>query len=142
MKKATSLLAITMSVLMCSLHAMAQKQKITNKNFEGLWQISMQKSPAGGDKFLPPRSNDFKIYDANGNFRHIIYTGNKYAELSNGKIEITSDSTYTEHLNRHIGVPPSVKEGKVVFLFLDEHTFLMKWTLNNAAGQEIYERVK
>ncbi|MGF7231677.1 DUF4488 domain-containing protein [Arachidicoccus sp.] len=126
----------------CGYNACAQKPKISNKSFEGVWQVSMQKSPAGSDKFLPPHNNDFKIFDADGNFRHIFYLNNKYVELSNGKIEITSDSTYTEHLNRHIAVPSSIKEGKIIFHFLDENTFLMKWELGKSNGQEIYERVR
>lgn len=127
----------------CSYHAGAQKiKKISDKSFEGVWQVSMQKSAVESDKFLPPRNNDLKIYDANGNFRHIFRAGNKYIELSNGKIEITSDSTYTEHLNKHIAVAPSIKEGKVIFYFLDENTFLMKWELGGSSGQEIYERVR
>ncbi|ANI88892.1 hypothetical protein A9P82_06040 [Arachidicoccus ginsenosidimutans] len=128
-------------------NAGAQKIKISAKNFEGMWQVSMQKNMLKGingtnDKFTPPRNRDFKVFDANGNFMHFFYMNDRYVQLSRGKIKITSDSTYTEELDKHIGVPPSVKEGHVVFKFLDDDTFLMNWTLNGANGEEIYERVK
>lgn len=121
----------------------AQSSKTTAKKFEGVWQVSMQKTPIGSNKFLPPYTNDLKIFDANGNFRHIIYRKDRYVELSRGKIAVTSDSTYTELLEKHLALPPSVKEeGKVVFKFLDNDTFLMKWTLNESNGEEVYERVR
>ena len=120
----------------------AQKVKVKPEIFEGIWQVTMQSAQGVPGKFSPPRTNDFKMYDGEGNFRHIIYVNNKYVELSRGTIEFTSDSTYTEKLEKHLAVPASVKEGKIVFRFLDTDTFLMKWWLNNLSGQEVYKRVK
>lgn len=120
----------------------AQKAKVKPALFEGIWQVTMQGTANAPEKFSPPRTNDFKIYDGVGNFRHIIYVNNKYVDLSKGTIEVTSDSTYTEKLEKHLAVPASVKEGRIVFRFLDTDTFLMKWSLNNLSGQEVYKRVK
>ena len=128
--------------LLAALCVSAQKAKVKQELFEGIWQVTMQSTANAPEKFSPPRTNDFKIYDGMGNFRHIIYVNNKYVELSKGIIEFTSDSTYTEKLEKHLAVPASVKEGKIVFRFLDTDTFLMKWWLNNLSGQEVYKRVK
>ena len=128
---------------MFAAHLFVSAQKITTKPefFDGIWQVTMQSTMNVPEKFSSPRTNDFKIYEGQGNFRYIIYTNNKYMELSKGTIELTSDSTYTEKLEKHLAVPASVKEGKIVFRFLDTDTFLMKWWLN-LSGQEVYNRVK
>ena len=119
----------------------AQSAKVTTKNFEGIWQVTRQRYDDRGGAFLPARNHDFKIYDEKGNFRHIMFINNKYIELSYGNIVITSDSTYTEKLVKHLAFP-AVKEGKIIFKFLDENTFLMKWSVNGSSGEEVYERVK
>nr|WP_262919812.1 DUF4488 domain-containing protein [Niabella hibiscisoli] len=122
--------------------APAQKIKTGPALFEGIWQVTMQSTGHVAGEFSPPRTNDFKIYDRQGNFRHIIYADSKYIELSRGTIELTSDSTYTEKLEKHLAVPASIKEGRIIFRFLDPDTFLMKWRLNDLSGQEVYKRVK
>ncbi|MGE9313902.1 DUF4488 domain-containing protein [Niabella sp. CJ426] len=133
---------LTAICLSACMWASAQKTKVKPEIFEGIWQVTMQSTANAPGKFSPPRTNDLKIYDGMGNFKHIIYVNNKYVELSKGTIEITSDSTYTEKLEKHLAVPASVKEGRIVFRFLDTDTFLMKWSLNNLSGQEVYKRVK
>ncbi|MFT3902886.1 MAG: DUF4488 domain-containing protein [Niabella sp.] len=133
-------------LLACSSAAVAQRADKANaikQKFEGVWQVSMQKwTKNGSDKFVPPRARDFKIYDADGSFRHIIFSNDKYVELSKGKMVVTSDSTYTEQLEKHLGIKEGKGTGNVTFRFLDADTFLMKWTLNGGSGEEIYERVK
>jgi len=131
-----------MAVLLLTAPAtFAQSAKVTIKNFEGIWQVTKQRYDNRGGAFLPAQSHDFKIYDEKGNFRHIIFANNRYMELSNGNIEITSDSTYTEKLVKHLAFP-NVKEGKITFRFLDDNTFLMKWFVNGSGGEEVYERVR
>ena len=102
------LTGICLSVCLC-----VSAQKVKPQLFEGIWQVTMQSTANAFEKFSPPRTNDFKIYDGHGNFRHIIYSNNKYVELSKGTIEVTSDSTYTEKLEKHLAVPASVKEGRM-----------------------------
>ncbi|WP_114790644.1 DUF4488 domain-containing protein [Niabella yanshanensis] len=135
---------VFLASLCLAAHLFVSAQKISTKLelFDGTWQVTMQSLPGEPGKFAPPKTNDFKVYDGVGNFSHIIYVNNKYVELSKGTIEFTSDSTYTEKLEKHLAVPASVKEGKIVFRFLDADTFLMKWSLNNLSGQEVYKRVK
>ncbi|GEM_PF-3874404 len=128
--------------LCANLYISAQAVKVKPQLFEGIWQVTMQSTGDVAGKFLPPQTNDFKIYDGEGNFRHVIYANSKYVELSKGTIELTSDSTYTEKLDKHLAVPAAIKEGRIIFRFMDPDTFLMNWSLNNLSGQEIYKRVK
>lgn len=133
---------LTAICLYAGLITSAQKITVGPELFEGIWQVTTQSTANEPAKLTPPRTNDFKIYDGLGNFRHIIYVNGKYVELSKGTIEFTSDSTYTEKLEKHLAVPASVKDGKIVFRFLDTDTFLMKWSLNSLSGMEVYKRVK
>lgn len=113
----------------------------TVKKFEGVWQVNSQRGDYASEKFLSPATKDFKVFDAAGNFRHIIYTRDRYFELSKGSIRITSDSTYTEILEKHLAAS-GIKEGQVIFRFVDNDTFLMKWFLGQKKREEIYKRVK
>lgn len=118
----------------------AQNPLMNMQKLEGVWQVSMQKTNKG-TKFMPPVTKDFKIFYSNGSFKHIIYSNGNYVEVSRGNIRITSDSTYTEELDKHIGAV-NVKKGYVIYKFLDKDTFLMKWSLSSFSGEELYERVK
>lgn len=133
---------LTVLSLMACLWVAAQKVNVKPELFEGLWQVTMQSNAGIASKPAPPRTNDFKIYDRAGNFRHIIYANNQYVELSKGTIQLTSDSTDTEKLEKHLAVPASVKEGHIIFRFMDTDTFLMKWFVGNRSGEEVYRRVK
>jgi hypothetical protein len=52
--------------------ASAQKAKVKPAIFEDIRQVTMQSTANASEKFSPPRTNDFKIYDGVGNFRHLF----------------------------------------------------------------------
>ncbi|HMR84157.1 MAG TPA: DUF4488 domain-containing protein [Niabella sp.] len=132
---------ITVSVMLLSVSIWAQTSKPSPGKFEGIWQVTKQRSMDSSSQFQSPGSKDFKIFDANGNFRHLLYVRGKYTELSHGSIKLTSDSTYTETLRKHLAFP-GVKEGKVIFKFINDDMFLMKWLVGSSSGEEVYEKVK
>ena len=136
----TYVVSLMLLILIASV-ASAQSSKVTVKNFEGIWQVTKQRYTDRGSEFRPAYNGDFKIFDANGNFRHIFFRDGKYTELSHGSIKLTSDSTYTEIIQKHLAFP-NIKEGKVIFKFTGNSMFLMKWFVGASSGEEVYEKVK
>lgn len=140
MTKAASYILITAILLFIQMLVIAQSPQLIKK-FEGIWQVIQQRGDYATGNFSPPATKDFKIFDSSGNFRHIINRGDRYLELSRGRIKITSDSTYTELLDKHLAAS-NLKEGKVIFKFVDNDTFLMKWFWGNRNGEEVYKKIK
>lgn len=103
-KYITPLIIICTCMLAFSSVTIAQNALMNMQKFEGVWQVSMQNTNTA-TKFMSPVTNDFKIFYANGSFKHIVYSKHNYVEVSRGNISITSDYTYTEELDKHIGAP-------------------------------------
>lgn len=127
---------ILLLLLMSSLSSVGQEEPVhvpASKSLVGIWQQISYLDPSG--KSIDQPTGNYKIINPDSTFYTFVVWGlSDHGKSSTrigqyGTYEVTSDSTWTEHIVEHyLYKPLSGKDGWIKHELVDENTLIMAYS--------------
>lgn len=133
---------LSLSFLLLVSTSFAQKTHIAvSKSLVGFWRYSGTWIPNGSTLIIP--TNNYKVINADGSYYTFVVTNAITQVLVWGKVEMTSDSTYTEFITKNGQNPgaDNVRCFQNYKLVDDGSVMLSKYAINDNWSREKWIRV-